>query len=119
MTAAVKPIGRLKATEDFKRIQSKGKRVRSRCLALTYLSNGTDDIRLGISVSIRTAKAAVRRNRLKRVVRERFRAITPKIAPGYDYVIAIIVDPGQGEGDTIRDELDGLLTETRLMWDGK
>ena len=114
MTAAGSVIGRLSTADDFKRVISKGIRVRSGHLALAYLVNRVCEIRLGVNVPGHVAKSAVRRNRLKRVVREGLRMMGGRIAGGIDMVITISADPGRGEGEILRMELNELFNKSGL-----
>jgi ribonuclease P protein component len=109
VTVTGKVPARLRKTDDFKRVLSEGRRIRSRHLALTFLANGIGVVRLGISVPERTAKLAVRRNRLKRIVREGFRENFDRVPPGNDYVVAVLADPGHREGKVIRGEINELI----------
>lgn len=52
------------------------------------------EARLGLSVS-RKVGGAVERNRVKRVLRERFHEIAPELAPGIDLVV--VARPGVAE----------------------
>ena len=114
MTHRAEAIGRLRTADDFKRVASEGKRVRSRHLALTYLGNERKESRLGINVPVRAAKAAVRRNRLRRVISAYMRTMRGGIKPGYDIVVAVKADPGQVEGKVLRSELCGLMERCQL-----
>lgn len=57
---------------------------------LTFFArpNGTDQVRLGLSVSRRVGGAVVR-NRIKRMLREAFRLNQPYGAAGYDLVVVV------------------------------
>lgn len=114
MTAAGSVIGRLRTTDDFKIVISKGMRIRSGHLSLTYLANGTGEMRLGVNIPGHTAKSAVRRNRLRRVVREGLRMMAGRLALGIDFVVTVSADPGRGEGEIIRSELNELIDKGRL-----
>jgi len=50
-----------------------GRRLHGRCFSITWHANDTAAARLGLIVSKRTARRAVERNRLKRLIRESFR----------------------------------------------
>jgi RNase P protein component len=63
---------RLKSPRDFKRVYSRGKRVRTRSFVVYALPNGFQYPRLGLSVSARTANSPGRA-RIKRLLREFFR----------------------------------------------
>jgi len=61
--------------------------MRGARLTIIYLANGGADCRLGIS--IHGVKAAVRRNRIKRIIREYFRLNRLFITPAADVVFAV------------------------------
>ena len=105
----------LRNGEDFKLVISKGRRLRSSHLAISFFENSLGYVRFGISVPERVAKGAVRRNRLKRIVREWFRLKLSEISPGYDFVVTAKSDPGKGESEALRSELLELLEKSGLM----
>lgn len=72
---------------EYRKVYQVGKRLRSPRLTLIYFANGGTDCRLGIS--IHGIKTAVRRNRIKRVIREFFRLNRHFIAPPVDVVFAV------------------------------
>ena len=77
-----KPI---KENRDFRKIYAKGRSF-VHPLLVTYIikSRGTD-VRVGITTSKKTGNA-VKRNRSRRLIRESFRALGPRVKPGYDFV---------------------------------
>jgi ribonuclease P protein component len=83
----------LRKNGDFKQVYSHGKPVADSLLVLYTKINGTCTNRLGISVSRKVGKA-VTRNKVKRVIKENFRLITPKVKPGYDLVF--VARPASG-----------------------
>ncbi len=70
---------------DFDRILRRGLRATNERLTMWVLPNGTDDTRLGLIVG-RQHGRAVRRNRLKRLVREAFRLSQHELPGGFDLV---------------------------------
>lgn len=86
---AARPLARLKTRPEFLHVQKAGRRWTSRSLALEAAPHDKGNaIRAGFTVSKKTAKKAVIRNRIKR----RLRAAAAEIlgrhaAPGYDYVL--------------------------------
>ena len=70
---------------DFQRIYSKGKFFVSPTLVSYVLKSRRNTVRFGITTSRKTGNA-VRRNRSRRVIREAFRSLLPRVGPGYDLV---------------------------------
>ena len=61
----------LRKSDEFKRVYREGKRLKGNNFGLIIASNNEQGNRLGISVH--GVKKAVRRNRIKRIIREYFR----------------------------------------------
>lgn len=64
---------RIRTAVEFTRILKQGKRLNQGCFSGCFLKNEKNDARLGIIVSKKNATLATQRNRIKRLVRERFR----------------------------------------------
>lgn len=82
---------RLRSLNDFKRVYDGKRRVRDDVLIACWLPNDLGRSRLGLSVSKRNGDA-VRRNRIKRVLREAFRLERGAIPGDLDLVL-IPADP--------------------------
>lgn len=79
--------GRLSRSADFDRVYRQGRSHANRALVLYAFPRGDEDPpRLGLSVS-RKVGGAVERNKVKRLVREAFRAAVPQLKPGVDLVV--------------------------------
>jgi ribonuclease P protein component len=72
--------------------------------------NGLAHARLGILTGKKVAPRAVDRNRMKRIVRETFRAWRDRL-PGLDVLVRLRRCPARGEGRQAGRELTYLLTE--------
>ncbi|MDY0389579.1 MAG: ribonuclease P protein component [Desulfobulbus oligotrophicus] len=81
----------LRVTGEFQAVYKAGARYRGNGLTLIILANDLEYSRLGISVS-RKVGNAVRRNRIKRLIRETFRLNRELFPHGADVVWAIRPD---------------------------
>ncbi len=77
---------RLHNRKDFLRIYSQGKRVYTPTQVGYFLENAGDRDRLGVTVSRKIGKAAVR-NRVRRSIRELFRTSKSLCPPCFDIVV--------------------------------
>jgi len=80
------PRHRLRSAADFERVYRSRSRAGDGLFAVNALSNDFGFARLGMSVSARTVGNAVRRNRVRRIIRELFR-IRHATLPPVDYVV--------------------------------
>jgi ribonuclease P protein component len=87
---------RLSRSRDFDAVYRHGRSVSTRFLVLYWFAREDDgeEPRLGLAVP-RAVGTAVVRNRMKRRLREAFRARLPELPQGQDYVL--VVRPGLAE----------------------
>jgi len=109
---AQKPFGfsalrRLKKPQEFQLVRQRGQRFRSTHLVLNAFPNTQGASRLGVSVSKKHVRSAVRRNAIKRLVREYFRLHQHEL-PGVDVSVALLARVLATP--TVRTELHGELT---------
>lgn len=71
---------------DFRRIYARGKSYVSPLVVVYALKNRTKNVRVGITTSKKVGNA-VQRNRSRRVIREAFRTLAPRVRPGFDLVL--------------------------------
>ena len=81
---------RLKKRWEFQRAYQKGRKYLNRYFVIYVFARLEDGpasgARLGITASKKVGKS-VQRNRVKRLIREAFRALRPRIHPHYDIVV--------------------------------
>jgi len=85
------PGDRIRRRSDFKTVQSRGKRVHTPHFIIIVLPRSERTQRLGITVTRKISPSAVRRNRVKRLVREVYRK-NRELFPRADVVF--IAKPG-------------------------
>ena len=78
---------------DFVKLNRSGKRLYTKHFTLILKLNGQGVTRLGVTVSKKTGNA-VKRNRVKRLIREFFRLNKANFPQGYDIVIIAKKDAG-------------------------
>ena len=77
---------RLRSRRQFVEVYTKGRRVGSSSFTVFGLPNNLGHCRLGLTVS-RKVGGAVRRNRVKRLLREVFRLNRTRLEPALDLVV--------------------------------
>lgn len=74
---------RLKKEKDFNLVFNKGKKVYSGSLTLVYIES--DELKAGFAVGKKHG-CSVKRNRLKRILRESFRSFIPYFSKNFYFV---------------------------------
>jgi len=78
--------GRIARRADLTRVFRRGRSAADAAMRLRVCPNGLQRSRMAVVVSTRHGPA-VRRNRIKRLAREAFRACREELPAGYDYVL--------------------------------
>ena len=104
---------RLRRNNDFQRVRREGKSHASPRLVLAFLQNELAYSRFGFVVSKRLGKA-VRRNKIKRRMREAIRLQIPYLKPGFDLVLIARQPVNQASYAQIEQDLVNLLTKSDL-----
>lgn len=89
----------------------RGKNTPTRLLALTFLGGKT--LKVGFSVSGKLG-GAVQRNRIRRMMREDFRMIRPRLKPG-KYILSARVAAKDATHAQLRKELHYLLSKAGVF----
>ena len=107
----------LKKNKEFAYVHRKGASCAGRYLVLVYVKNRMG-LRLGFSVSKKLGNA-VRRNRIKRLLRECARASLNNMKPGYSYLfIARLGARGASYSELLKD-MEIVLKRARLLLECK
>jgi ribonuclease P protein component len=104
----------LKKNNEFKRVYSKGKYAASAFLVIYVLPNRLDQVRLGITASKKVGNA-VKRNRMRRLIRENLRLLNDRLIRGIDIVIVARKTEETVTLETIGKELRYLLYKLDLF----
>ncbi|MEO8062519.1 MAG: ribonuclease P protein component [Pseudomonadota bacterium] len=95
---------RLRSKLQFDALYASGKRIDDRFFGLRVRPNGLGFPRIGLAVAVKTAGNAVKRNRLRRLVRETFRLVQHEL-PAVDIVVAAKFPSAAAPASTLRDSL--------------
>ncbi|MBM3235571.1 ribonuclease P protein component [Candidatus Poribacteria bacterium] len=77
---------RLTKKREFEKVYKNGRRYWNKTFVIYIMPNKINITRLGLTVSKKVGKS-VKRNRVKRLIRESFRLSQEQIMPGYDIVV--------------------------------
>lgn len=106
---------RIKKNEEFALVFEHGKSVANRQFVIYYLhKKGQPHFRLGLSVNKRIGKA-VKRNYIKRVIREIFREWQDELKKEYDYVVIARKPTAEMDYHEMKKSLRHVLNLARLF----
>jgi len=95
---------RLRSKLQFDALYASGRRVDDRFFGLRVRPNGLGFPRIGLAVAVKTAGNAVKRNRLRRLIRETFRLAQHQLPP-VDIVVAVKFPAAQAPTAILRASL--------------
>ena len=109
----------LKENHLFRRLYAKGKSAAASTLAVYVRPNHRRQNRLGITVGVKVSHSAVRRNTVRRRIREAYRIHEQGMAPGYDIVVVARVRSAAARYAQIQRELLRLLDKLGVYQKGE
>jgi len=86
MSESFQKTDKIRRRREYQVVSKHGERCYTRSFVIVKAENEADQTRLGISVS-RKAGGAVKRNRIKRLIRECFRLCKNRIVDSHDIVV--------------------------------
>jgi ribonuclease P protein component len=114
----VKMTQALRLNYEFSRVYNKGDFTSSRHVSLHYLHRAGSFNRLGVTAS-RRIKGSVRRNRIKRLLRESYRLMEDRIISGYDLILVGRDSADQPDFHQISREMAQLVSRAGLQKTGQ
>ncbi len=106
---------RLKKEKDFDRVFKEGKGVVSDEVVIKFIKNDLNNNRFGFIVSKKVSKKAVRRNRIKRVLREQVRSIIQDMSVGWDVIIIARPKISENKSSDINQILGGVFKRIGIL----
>ncbi len=104
----------LTKNNEFQRVYSKGRYAASAFLVIYALPNRFNEIRIGITTSKKVGHA-VKRNRMRRLIRENLRILSDRLIRGMDIVVVARKAEDIASLETIGKELRYLLYKLELI----
>lgn len=102
----------LRKSTDFDGVFTDGDRLSSSALTIHYRPNHVVHARLGLGVARRVSRKATRRNQIKRVLRETFRASVAAL-PAFDIVVVVRPAAAELSNAALRAALIAALTRVQ------
>lgn len=104
---------RLVTKAEFKSIFDKSKKISQKYLLALYKPNQTTHARLGLVIGKRTVNSAVKRNRIKRIIRESFRHQRESLK-GVDIIIIARQQCDKLSNQKLREGIDQLWEKLKV-----
>lgn len=106
----LRPQQRIRRKLDFIAIQSRGRRLANELFGVAIRDNRSETPRLGLAVSLKVACTGVKRNRIRRAIRESFRLHQHEL-PGLDLVVSAREGASCASNGELRASLQALWSE--------
>jgi ribonuclease P protein component len=101
---------RLTKTDEFSSVFGFRRAIRGKLITIHYLPREAEkgEARLGVVVAKKLLKRAVDRNRVKRIIRERFRCLRTNL-PACDLIVRLAIKLKPVDGKVLAEEFVALL----------
>lgn len=111
----LKKENRITLKNDFDQVFKQGSSFYNKILGIKVLDNKKDSSRLGIIVSNKVSKKAVKRNQLKRIIRDFFYKNLARLSLGKDVVVIALPEMSNKEKKEINESLLEALNKKKLL----
>jgi ribonuclease P protein component len=105
---------RLTHTKDFKRVKSEGETQKNRYAVLLYRKNEFEESRVAVVASKKVGNA-VKRNRVKRVMRACINDLWNEIEAGWDLIFYSRAASSTASYDDLKTAIKDLLNQANLI----
>lgn len=99
---------------DFKKVYRKRKTFGNRNFTLYVKKNGLAHSRMGFSINKKVGKAVIR-NKIKRRLKALYTEVSPRLTPGYDYVIVVKNNVADLDFKTMKSAFHHLFRVSKLL----
>ncbi len=110
----MKKVYRLRKRRDFEYTYRKGRSIANAFLVLVYRRSKFSITRAGFTVS-RKYGNAVKRNKIRRQLKEIYRKRIPYLKPGFDLIFIVRKNAYQIEFEKLENAVDNLLRRARIF----
>lgn len=111
----MKKAFRIKKNNDFQAVFTKGSSVANRQFVIYILKKeDKDHFRIGLSVSKKIGNA-VKRNQIKRYIRQAFHELSDQVQNGRDYVVIARKPLAEMDYHTVRKSLEHVLKVGKVL----
>ncbi len=107
-------VYRLRKRRDFNYVYKKGKSVANQYLVLVYRRSGLYITRVGFSVSKKFGNS-VKRNRIRRQLKEIYRKRIPYVKEGFDLIFVVRKNARDVEFSKLEEAVDNLLKRAGIF----
>lgn len=106
---------RLKQTSDLKRVLKKGKAFKENLLILKIINNDKAAVRVGFIVSLKVAKKATLRNKIKRMLRSLVLAKLKEMKASADMVLIALPGLEKESRQLVKDSISKLFLKAKII----
>ena len=105
---------RLRKPRDFARVYNGGVSTASRLVVIYALPAQRDGVRIGVAAGKKLGNA-VKRNRIKRVIRSALHELLPRFKPGFDLIVIGRAAVGTAKTGQVKADLEKVLGRLKLL----